>query len=214
MTQALRATVAPRLPNAPKEYDEGDESKFRRVLNLYFAQLDNVSKTLLSITGGQYLNLPSGSFSSIVTQTASVINTPKRIDLDVSDYSNGVYRVIGDGVHVSQDGVYNLQFSLQLTNSSTQSHDMDIWLRKNGVDIPYSSSVITVAGTHGGQPGYYILAANFFVTLRITDYVELWWATNDLGVQLNALAPLSAPFINPGAPSAVVTLSFVSAIPL
>jgi hypothetical protein len=213
MVASLRATVAPRLPDAKQTYDVSEEAKFRRVLNLYFAQLDNVSRALLSLTGGQYLNLPSGSFQSIVTQTASAANTPKLIALEVTDYANGIYRVIGDGIHTQQDGVYNLQFSLQLTNTDPQPHDMGIWLRKNGVDIPYTSSIVTVSGTHGGNPGYYIVAANFFVPLTTTDYVELWWSTNDVAVQLNALPPITTPFVNPGAPSAVVTLSFVSAIP-
>lgn len=158
---------------------------------------------------------PHGSFTSTQTQTVSVINTPTRITFNVTDYHRDMVQVAGDGIHVAQSGLYNVQFSCQLTNTDTQAHDAAIWLRKgSGVgaatDVPYTSSVTSVTGTHGGQPGYHIIAANFFVYLNVDDYIEMWWVTNSLQVSLDALPPITTPFVNPGSPSVVVTLSYVS----
>jgi len=167
------------------------------------------------LVGAIWDKLPHGSFTSTQIQTVATINTPTRVTLNVTDYHRSVVQVAGDGIHVAQSGLYNVQFSCQLTNTDTQAHDAAIWLRKGvgagaAVDIPYSSSVTTVSGTHGGQPGYHIIAANFFVYLDVDDYIELWWSTNSLQVRLDALPPITTPFVNPGSPSVVVTLSYVS----
>lgn len=167
------------------------------------------------LTGAIWDKFPHGAFSSTQTQSISVINTPTLVTLNVTDYSRQTNRVSGDGIHVQQSGLYNLQFSIQVTNADPQIHEMAVWLRKGSgagtaVDVPYTSSVVSVSGTHGGELGYHVVAANFMLYLDVGDYVELWWAANSLQVTLNTLPPIAVPFANPGAPSVVVTLSYVS----
>lgn len=173
----------------------------------------------VNITGGSIkdtsINLPFGSFSSTATQSVSVINTPTRVAFNTTDFANYTNFVSGDGIHVSKSGLYNVQFSIQVTNADNTSHDMAIWLRHGVyggsiVDIPWSNSVTSVVGTHGGQPGYGVMAANFFVRLQATDYIEFWWSTNSLQVQLQALPAITTPFVSPGAPSIVTTLTYIS----
>lgn len=163
------------------------------------------------VTGGVIWDKrPHGSFSSTQTQTPVTINTPQLLTLNRTDYSYLMVGVVGDGIHVDYYGAYNVQFSIQFTNSDTQAHDVTVWLRHNGVDVPYTASVITILGTHGGQPGYSVLAANFFLKLNPQDYVELWWAANSTQVQVNTLPPITTPFVNPGSPAVVVTVDYVS----
>ena len=214
----LYAPESPSLPLAPNELNRGYFDQKSNVLRLYFNRLRAALQALLSPRGGKYLSFPYGAFSSTVTQAVSIIDTPTRVSLDTSDYLNGTYFVVGDGIHVEQSGIYNVQFSVQLTNGHNQDQDMAIWLRKGSgsgtaVDIPYTTSVATVSATHGGQPGYYVLAANFYVSLIDGDFIEFWWAANHLLVQLETLPPITTPFVNPGAPSVVVTTSFVSSLP-
>lgn len=158
---------------------------------------------------------PHGAFMSTQNQSVAVINTPTRVTFNVTDYSRSVAQIAGDGIHVYQSGLYNIQFSCQLTNNDTQIHDAAIWLRKGSglsaaSDIPYTSSVTSVQGTHGGQPGYHVIAANFMVYLDVDDYIEMWWSTNSTQVILETLPPITTPFVNPGSPSVVVTFSYVS----
>lgn len=211
----LRNPKAPALPVATKEYVPEFFTRLLGALRIYFNTIDSGLAALFGRRGGRYLEFPYGAFSSTQTQSVATINTPTRVTLNTTDFASGTSFVAGDGIHVEQDGIYNLQFSVQVTNSDTQIHDMALWLRKGTgtgtpVDIPYTSSVVSVPGTHGGQPGYHVLAANFYVELGGTDFVELWWSTNSTQVELNTLPPITTPFVNPGSPSVVVTLSFVS----
>lgn len=209
---ALNKPVAPALPWAGMEYDHTYQDQLNRVFRLYFNQLDNTVGTLAGTRGGQYINNPYGAFQTTTSHAQTTINTPKHLPLDTTDYANGMYLVAGDGIHIDVPGMYNIQFSAQLTNSDTQAHDADFWIRKNGADAAYTASVVTIPGTHGGQPGYYVLAANFFLPMLAGDYFEFWWASNSLQTQVQTLPAITTPFTSPGAPGFVCTVSFVSSI--
>jgi len=202
----------PALPLGPKDYEPRYHDQNNNVLRLYFNHLNIGLQALLGPGGGQHLNIPQGSFQSRTTQTQATINTPKLIALDTTNFALGMYRVLGDGVHVEQPGIYNIQFSAQLTNNAVQNHDADIWLRKNGVDVPYSASIVTVPSTHGGIAGHYVVAANFYLDLLAGDYIEFWWAASDLAVQIETLPPITTPFTSPGSPGFVATVTFVSTL--
>ena len=210
---ALTPTKAPNMPLAPETLDRKFMDDLQNALRLYFNANDNVNGGLLGRFGGQYINNPFGAYQSNTTQTVATINTPTLIYLEVTDYENGTYRTAGDGIHVQYSGIYNVQFSVQVTNANTNIKDAAVWFRKNGVDYPYSNSVFSIEGTHGGQPGYSVVAANFFMQLAAEDYIEMWWSTDSTDVTLNTLPPITSPFITPGAPAVVCTLSFVSSIP-
>lgn len=209
---SLQTTATPNLPLAPKEYDPRYNDQNNNVLRLFFNRAYGALSSLIGPRGGQYLNTPHGAFSATVTQSQTVINTPKLVSLNATAFALGMHLVAGDGIHVEQPGIYNVQFSAQLTNNDSQAHDVDIWIRKSGVDVPYSASVVTVPSTHGGQPGYYVVAANFFVAMMAGEYVEFWWASNSLQTQINTLPAITTPFASPGAPGFVATVSFVSTI--
>ena len=215
---SLQQTVAPRLPVSPVEYDVRFMDEFIRILRLYFNQLDSVNTGLLGQVGGMFVHFPYGAFQSNQIQSVAAANTPTRVSFDTTDFANQTYFVVGDGIHFNGAGIYNIQFSCQLTNSDNQIHDADVWLRQGSgsgaaVDVPNTASVQSVVATHGGQQGYVVLAANFYVALNVGDYIEFWWSTNSTQVQMNYLPAITTPFASPGAPSFVVTATYVSAIP-
>lgn len=210
MADPILNPTPPNLPLGPDKYERSFVDQQSSVLRLYFNQLKNALSLLLGPKGGQYIDMPYGAFQSQVTQTVVTINTPTLIGLEVTDFANGMSRKDNNSIHVEQTGIYNIQFSAQTTNADSQAKDAAIWLRVNGADLAYSNSVFSVVGTHGGQPGYGVVAANFFVRLKQNDYVEMWWSTNSLDVELNTLPPITSPFVTPGAPAVVMTLSFVS----
>lgn len=206
----LNLSRPPRLPTAPADYEPQFHNQHSDVLRLYFNQLDNAVNNLLRPRGGQFLSFPFGSFLATASQSVAAINTPQHLALDTTDIASGMSLVVGDGVHVETSGVYNIQFSAQLTNYDTQAFEVDIWIRKNGVDAPYTASVVTVPSTHGGQPGYYVLAANFYLQLLAEDYFEFWWSSNSLLTQVQTLPPITTPFASPGSPGFACTVTFVS----
>ena len=202
----VRPTKAPNLPIAPVEFDQRWGDQFANVLRLYFSQLDNVNSALLSSTGGAYVKFPYASYYTTTTQTAAAINTAYPINLDPAIFENGVY--LGSPasrVYVTNSGIYNFQFSLQLAKSNASVGNIWIWYRVNGVDADYSASRIAVQGTSAQT----IAAWNFLVELKSGDYFELMWAVDDTHVQIIAY-PTTA--FCPAIPPVIMTVTFVSAI--
>lgn len=213
--QQLSTPAIPDLPNPQDRYDRLTVAQTNAALRTFFLKLSNAFSSLLGPKGGKFLNMPYGAFQSSQTQSVASANTPTLVTVNVTDYENGVSRVVGDGFHVEQDGIYNIQFSAQVTNSDTQIHDIDIWLRRgtNGnaaTDLSGTDSSSSVVSTHGGVVGYGVIAANFFVSLTADQFIEFWWAASSTQVQLNTLAAQTSPFAKPSSPSFVATLTFVS----
>ena len=209
----IPSPVPPSLPLGPAEYERRYQDQFSNVLRLYFNQLQSALSTLFNRLGGRYLNFPYGMFQNNVTVTLGAANTPTLVPMTTTDYANGMYAVIGDGIHVQQSGMYNYQFSIQFRNTDTQIHDAFVWLRKNGVDVPATMSAFSITSSHGGTPGYVIGAVNFYIDLNDGDYVELWWAANSTQVDMYSLPATTSPYNRPLSPAVVATLSFVSALP-
>lgn len=207
----LDKVAAPALPVPGPVYDRLFQQQQNNILRLFFSKLTAGINALFGTHGGQYISTPAASFSSTTTQSVAAAATPTRVTLSVTDYASGLHYTPGNGIHTDVNGIYNVQFSVQVTNNDSQAHDIDIWVRKNGVDVPNTASVSTVQSTHGGIAGYQIVAANFFIPLVAEDYIELWWAASNTSVQLNYLPAITTPFVSPGSPSVVVTLNLVNA---
>lgn len=154
-----------------------------------------------------------GSFWDTTTQTAASANTPYSITLNNADAANnGISVVSGGRVTFANAGVYSLTFSVQFTNSDTQIHDANIWLRKNDSgstgDIPDTDSKFSVINSHGGVHGNVIGTVNFVQTFAAGDFVELVWSTTSTQVTLETIAAGTSP-ASPRVPSVVFTATQV-----
>ena len=201
----------PRLPNAPTTYETRFHDFHSDVLRLYFQQLSSLVGTVVGPRGGQWLNFPYAAIQRTTDKTFTA-NTATQITFDQNDFLNGCANDGTDGIRVSQSGIYNYQFSVQLENTDTQIHSAWIWLRVNGVDVPGTGSKFDVISSHGGTPGFVIAACNFYVSLQAGDTVEMWAAASNVAVTFDATAAQTSPFAMPSIPSVVATLSFVSSI--
>tara|TARA_R110000868_G_scaffold80547_1_gene228844 strand:+ start:4429 stop:5205 length:777 start_codon:yes stop_codon:yes gene_type:complete len=142
-----------------------------------------------------------GTFYDTTTQTAAAINTAYGITLNSTGLSNDVY--IGSPtsrVYVAKDGVYNLQFSAQLDNTSGGSHLVFLWLRINGADVANSAGQVRLKGTDGEL----VTSWNYVEQLRAGDYCELMWSVSDTSVQILAQAA-AAPV--PAIPSVILSVT-------
>lgn len=126
--------------------------------------------------------------------------------------STTITGVSASKVVVEQSGVYNVQFSAQFTNTDSQAHDVDIWLKVNDVSVANSNTVYTIPSSHGGVPGRLGAALNYFVELQAGDYFEIVWRASDSAVYIEYISSQTAP-IRPAAPSVLLTVAFVSALP-
>ena len=208
----LQHPAAPNLPLAPGQYDSRYQEQFNNILRLYFNRLNNNLLTLLGPSGGQYLSNPFGAWSSDSDQTAVSTTAAYAVTFDVADVVDSVYLVGNSKMTTTYSGVYNLQFSIQFTNTDTQIHDVDVWAAINGTNLDNSNSRFSVPNRHGGVDGHLIAALNLFLPLNAGDYVELYWCTNDVGVKIEHIPAASSP-TRPATPSVIATMSFVSALP-
>lgn len=205
-----RPFVQPRLPAAPNEYDAQFIEQYSNILRLYFNQIDGLTGALLGESGGRYLRLPYGAFSSGVDQTTTA-NTATLMTLDTTDFSNGV-SISSSKITVANAGIYNLQFSVQLENTDNASQDVYIWLKQNGVDITGSTGIVGMPARKGvGDPFHSIYGWNYFVSMTAGQYIEIYWSTTNAAVTIQ-FYPASASPTKPSTQSVVATLSFVSAL--
>ena len=208
--QQISTPAQPNLGTPAPAYDQGFFGTSFGGLNAYFTKLTAIFAALFGQRGGKYINAPYGAFQDSTDQTAANTTTAYAITFDTTDFSNGVTLSNSSRLNVSQAGIYNLQFSIQFTNTTNASQDVDVWFRKNGTNIDKSNSRFGFAPRKGvGDPYHIVAALNFFVSLSANDYVEIMWRPTDVGVQIEHYAASSTP-TRPAVPSVIATLSFVS----
>jgi hypothetical protein len=191
------------------------------------ADLQNKNHNLLTAiqggTSGEYYHLTAaehstiastdtkyGAFQSSTTQTAAAANTAYAMTYNTTDYTNGVSIVSSSQLKVTTAGLYNLQFSAQLSSSDSSIHDVSIWLRKNGTDISGSNGTVSVPNRHGSVNGGILAAWNYFIQLSATDYVEIMWSTTSTNVSIAALGTQTSP-TRPSTASVIATMDRVHA---
>ncbi len=202
----------PNLPLSPELYDRLYIESLTNTLRLYFNRLENITRNLLGRDGGRFLSNPFGAFSSEIDQSAASTTVAYAITYSNTDISDSVFLSNSSRLNTTYPGIYNLQFSIQLENSDTQIHDVDVWAAINGVNVANTNSKFSVPNKHGGVNGNLIAALNLFLTMQAGDYVELYWRTSDIGVTVEYSSSGSSP-TRPATPSVIATMAFVSSIP-
>jgi hypothetical protein len=209
----LDSPQPPNLPYAPQEWSPTYQEQFNNVLRLYFNRLSNVTKNLLGPEGGQFINLPFGAFYDTTDQTAASTTTAYAITINTTSLSNNVSIVDNTKLTFATDGVYNIQFSIQLSNNDNATQDIDIWFRKNGTDIANSNSRFGLAPRKSaGDPYHVIGSLNFVESFSADDYVELYWRTSNTSAYIEYYSAPSSP-TRPAIPSVILTATFVSSVP-
>ena len=79
-----------------------------------------------------------GSFYSTETQTPAAINTAYPITYNNAPEYNGVHISNSSRINFDHGGTYNIQFSAQVISSNASSKNMQIWLKQNGTNIPWT----------------------------------------------------------------------------
>ena len=200
----------PNLPYAPNAYDQIYLETLNNVLRLYFNRLENVTRNILGPQGGSFINLPYGAFYDTTDQTAASTTTAYPITLNSTTLSNGVSVENSSQITFTYEGVYNIQFSVQLANDDNAAQDVDIWFRKNGVDIANSNSRFGLAQRKSaGNPYHVIGSLNYVDSFLENDYVQLYWKTSNTSAYIEAYTAPSSP-TRPAIPSVILTATFVS----
>lgn len=150
-----------------------------------------------------------GVFYDTSIQTATLTTVDYLINCTSTSLSNGV--TISSGrITVANAGVYNFQFSLQITNSKARLAETTFWVRYNGTDVANSASTIAIPikspGGYGLGKGLKILSLNQVFNMASTDYIELWWHSDLSGITIETLPATTGPVV-PQSPGVIYTMT-------
>lgn len=216
----IKPPKAPNLPIPPSQYSQEYFNLFDNALRLYFNQLDKVFQYTVTPDIGLFYNFPHIGASDTTDQHATADNTPTIVKWNTLDSGLGFTLNVNNSATAQQAGVYKIDYSLQFANTANAQHDVDVWLRVNGVDVPGSTSKISLPARKSAILPTYVLAVSFVMfTLNADDYLELYWATDKAnivspaadGVYMEFKTAQTVPYAHPSIPSAIGTITFVSA---
>jgi hypothetical protein len=211
--QQLEVPSIPSLGFAPEGYERRYFAENNGALNGYFRKLISTLGSLFGPRGGKFMNNPHGAFQDSTDQVAASTTVATAVTFNTTDLSNGVTVASNSRITVADSGIWNLQFSIQLTNTTNAAQDVDVWFRVNGTNSANSNSRFGFAPRKSlGDPYHLIAAMNYFLSLNATDYVEIMWRPTDVGVTIEQYAASASP-TRPAVPSVIATVSFVSNLP-
>ena len=157
----------------------------------------------------EYFGSPGywGSFWDETSQVAALANTAYAIKLrQVDTVSRGIKIISNDRITFDHPGIYSITFSIQFSNTDSSIHDINVWLRKNGADVPASDSRFSITAKHGILDGNVIGTINFVLGVTTNDYLELIWATSNVEAYIHAEVAQTSPFAHPSIPGIICTV--------
>lgn len=220
----------PPLPNPPAQFDAQYIRQMIRVLEIYFDQLDawnvQVYNALTGGSGGTGIIFPHIAASDSTDQYAGGDNTPTIVAFDTLDSGYGWTLNSPGSATADFAGVYKITYSLQFVNTANAIHSAVVWMKVNGNEIPNSATEFSIPARKSALVPSYV-AGYSEVTFEVAagDEIELYWATDKA---YSTTGPIDgvyifhdtaktvaggAPYDRPAIPSAIGSITFVSAIP-
>ena len=141
-----------------------------------------------------------GSFYSTATQTAASPNTAYAVTFNTTDISFGVSVASSSRITPDNGGLFLIDYTLHLHETSGVIYDVYSWLRVNGADVTYSGMHTKIEG-NGTETA---AGSRHILRLARGDYVEVMWATSSTAIQISVDA---ASAFAPACPSARVTIT-------
>lgn len=225
MVQRLQNPAPPSLPLATPVYNQQAQDQYSNVLRLYFNRLRNVLSELLGDAGAQYIRFPYVAASDTTTQYATAANTPTIVNWNTLDSGNGFTLNANNTATALYAGVYKITYSLQFANNDNAIHDAIVWLRLNGdtsaADVDGSTTVFTLQARKSSLlPNFVCGYSEVVFPMEAGDTVGLWWGTDQeatsggaTGIYIEYRAAQTTPMAYPAVPSAIGSITFVSALP-
>jgi hypothetical protein len=206
------------------QYDAQYQEQYSNALRLYFNQLQNFNQLFTTNTGGALLQFPFVAASDNGIQYATANDTPTIVTWDTLENGNQFTLNVNNTATANVSGIYKITYSLQFANDNNVAHDAVVWLRINGstsaADVANSTTVFTVqARKSAGVPTFVCGYSEVVFPLNAGDTVGLWWGTDRAatsggatGIYIDYRAAQTTPMPYPAVPSAIGSITFVSAL--
>lgn len=140
--------------------------------------------------------------NTITLQTTDHGGSSQGIGLDNSAWWTAG---VGSRIWITNSGDYMLSFSAVWAKGAGSPSNGDIWLRKNGTDVPNTATIMTIQ-----QNATNVMTVNLFLTITAPAYFDLQGASTDGNGLLQALPAITSPFNRPAMPSIIVTVNKIS----
>ena len=149
-----------------------------------------------------------GAWQDTTTQTGSITaGTP--FTFNTADVTDGITLVAGSRLTVPIAGAYNFQWSGQFQNVENDIENVKVWLRINGVDVPGSAGIISLAARKSATIfARTIIGWNYFLSLTAGQYVEIVWLPSIASITVPAYPAIVSP-PSPSTASVIVTVNQV-----
>lgn len=148
-----------------------------------------------------------GSFYDATDQTGNV-STPTAALIGSTAIGGASVTIANNGssqptrITYAVAGTYMIAPSLQVSNSDASDHDITVWFRKNGTDIPASATRVTVPKLSDGGAAFFQIV--FYETVTAGQYIEIMWLPENVAVTLDYTAAAVGPPAVPAIPSVIV----------
>lgn len=208
-TNKIKKVQPPALPVSPQQNPiRGYLDDLNNILRLFFNQIANTVNLLTGDNGGVFISNPNGLFFDTGDQPIAVVNVAQPVRFNQTYLNAGISINGGTSseITVANSGIYNFQFSGQLRSNSGSSKILYVWLRRDGVNIGFSAREYSISGSGKELE----LSFSFNVDLLAEQYIQVMIAGDSLNLSLDFVAATSP---HPGISSAVVAVTFVSALP-
>ena len=219
MRSPINSTKAPALALAPTQFSKQHLDLFNQQLRVYFNTIDSFTNTLLDVNNGSVLSFPHIAALDLTDQYATANNTPTIVRWDTLDSASGFALDPGFYAVAQYSGYYKMDYSLQFANTANAAHEVDVWMRVNNIDVPGSTSKISLPARKSALiPSYVLMYSTVPFKVTAGDEIALWWATDQAyettgpvdGVYMEYKAAQTVPYAHPSIPSAIGAITFVS----
>lgn len=151
----------------------------------------------------QVNELPHAQLSSTVTQQP-IVTTPVLITMNQNDDLSGITHsttINSDRIIIRKKTTYFILAAAQVGKTSgTTNVNIDIWLRKNGVDVPNSNTRAGIVLSTDTQ----VLVSQTIVDMNKDDYFQIMLSVSSLSQGAGIIA--SSPSGEPAIPSIIVSI--------
>jgi hypothetical protein len=162
-------------------------------------------KVGMVLTGG---SITAGTFISAFTSGTGGVGTYV-VSVSQNRASATYTGTMTSQMVCANTGIYNLQFSSQLDKSDAGVDNVNFWLRKNDIDIPYSAGNLSL---QGASPAYMMASWNYVIQLLSGDIIELYWASADENMTIYSEPAQTSPYAKPAVQSTIFTITQQSGI--
>lgn len=154
--------------------------------------------------GGQIAQykMPYGTFQTTTNQSLTQ-NAITIVNNWAEDDVNSVY-LNGTKLYVEETGDYFFQFSAVFNKATASSGKAEIWIRKNGVDVPNTNTITHLSGSDAET----VTTVGFILDLDAGDYLELAMYTSSTNVSLKYYSASTSP-ARPVMPGVIATLNLI-----